>query len=446
MHQSQKPSGTPRPWSRQIQARYECQLSDDLIAWFDDAAWQLADGQSSGEFCFAVPPEQLLCDAPPAIWPALMPCDFLPVLGNDMGDWLCIRVGDDGSTDQIIHWYHGGGDWIPWGNSLSQAILFDQVRGRLPGSRGHAVAPLKTESTSDPAGGDRRLAEWAIGRLSATTRTAAKAVATLQELSGYELANALLEQHWCEPAVRCQMIIDALANRWLTPEQIQSWQLDDADQVQQWLFDNRRIAPERLSQIASQHGISVDQLLADQSWADVAMHCRHVVQSAPELSWGYELLGYSHEREGEIEQAIELYRRGLNCSVFTDQTVRVRTHGFDAGGQKFSATRLQAIGYRPAGEFEREYLQRLGFDDTDRRREAVQSFFSDLAAEAERQGDPGRAHRLWCRAGWDLGAEPMTAFAELLSRTTAAAKDAGRPAMGAVAATHRECFRQRYGL
>ena len=80
-----------------------------------------------------------------------MPCDFLPVLGNDRGDWLCVRFGNDNSANEIIHWYHGGGDWIPWGQTLAEAIVFDSVRAKLPGNRrDHAIS---AESTLDDEDG-----------------------------------------------------------------------------------------------------------------------------------------------------------------------------------------------------------------------------------------------------------------------------------------------------
>ena len=83
-------------------------LSAELARWFDDELWQ-HEGRS--EYREPIPPSDLIETFPEAIWPGLMPPDFLPVLGNMAGDWLCMRIEPMGEVAEIVQWYHGGGDW-----------------------------------------------------------------------------------------------------------------------------------------------------------------------------------------------------------------------------------------------------------------------------------------------------------------------------------------------
>jgi hypothetical protein len=410
-------------------------LSDDFTRWFDDELWRVADGSSGERFASAISPQQLMAAAPAEIWPALMPCDFLPILGNGMGDWLCIQMNNDDTVGQMIHWYHGGGDWIPWGKTLPEAIFFDQVRFRLPGNqRGHAIS---ADAGIGDAGGRAidLLDDWAMDRLEA------KSLRPRELLAGQNLADAILKIGICEPALLCQLVIDALYNPILSDDVIRSWKIDDTDQVQRSVFDNRLMDADLIAATVTET-ITPDQILSQQDWSAAQSYCRRVTEIAPQLAWAWDLLGYSHERSGDLSAAEVCYRQGLNCSIFTDQTVRVRTHGFTGDGQKFSAARLIALGYESADPDEKEYFGHLSEPSAEQRRTKVRKHFSRLAEQA----DPAVAYELWKRAGWDLGAEPMVAFAELLERAALSAEAAGRTAQGELARTHRNCFHDRYGI
>lgn len=421
-------------WTEQIQTRFQCQLSGELARWFDDEIWRVADGSAGNRFASALSPQEILAAAPTAIWPALMPCDFIPILSNSMGDWLCVRVAADNSAGQVVHWYHGGGDWIPWGNTLAEAIYFDHVRHRLPGSgRDHAISVGSANDRQDASCG--RLSRWATELLGNPSQR------DLEQLQGIELAEAMLECRICGPAVLCQLVIDALHNPILTADVVRSWQIKDGELLQRSLFDNRLLDEALISKVASD-GLTIDQILARQEWDAARSYCRRATQLAPELAWGWDVLGYCHERTGETVEAIECYRSGLNCSIFTDQTVRVRTHGFSGDGQKFSAARLMALGYEPASHADKDYFDCLRTKAPNDRRDQVREHFSKLAEQA----DAAAAYDLWIRAGWDLGAEPMLAFAELLEQAAMTARSAGRLAQAEVASTHRACFRDRYGI
>ncbi|MCO8124832.1 hypothetical protein NHH03_24050 [Stieleria sp. TO1_6] len=402
----------------------------------------MTPSETNHRFTAAISPQELLSNAPAAIWPALMPCDFLPILGNQMGDWLCLRFRADNSASQIVHWYHGGGDWIPWGDSLAEAILFDSFRQRLPGSiRDHAIPAIDDASnaTGDPAEGP--LDTWALEQLQRDSVTPTDAE-RLQTLSGHELAEALIQRHLCLPAVRCHLVIDALANPLISDEILDAWSATENDQVQRSLLDNQLMTESQIALVQQLTGLTSEQILAQQDWDSVHSQCRQVTRQTPLLAWAWDLLGYSLERSDDVPAAIDAYRHGLRCSIFTDQTVRVRTHGFNGDGQKFSAARLIQLAYQSSDPDEQTYLNALSCPNADERREQVRSHFAALAAKA----DPATAHDLWFRAGWDLGAEPMIAFAELLDQVTVTSKTAGRVAQSELAQTHRNCFRDRYGI
>ena len=54
--------------------------------------------------------------------------DTLPIIGNDYGDWLCLRIARDGTLAELIHWSHCGGDWLPYGRNLAEGLLYDAAQ------------------------------------------------------------------------------------------------------------------------------------------------------------------------------------------------------------------------------------------------------------------------------------------------------------------------------
>src|SRR5690606_36855447 len=100
-------------WSNKLAAHYGLQLPADLRAWLDDEIWRHAGG---AEFSQPQSPDQLI-EPDGSIWGGFMLPDTLPIVGNDYGDWLCLRIAPDGQVSEVLHWSHGGGDWIPYGRS-----------------------------------------------------------------------------------------------------------------------------------------------------------------------------------------------------------------------------------------------------------------------------------------------------------------------------------------
>ena len=135
------PVSPPTRWSSRIAEKYRLELSECFADWFDSQRFKL---EGFSEFSTPIHPADLLIESPEPIWPALMCCDMIPIIGNQAGDYLCARVGPENTITEFVHWYHGGGDWIPWGSRLSEALLFDAVRHKLPGPHHRHAEPAET--------------------------------------------------------------------------------------------------------------------------------------------------------------------------------------------------------------------------------------------------------------------------------------------------------------
>ncbi len=237
-------------WTARIADRYRCTLSKELADWFDREIWKRV-GRS--EYHAPLNPELLLTAAPEAIWPGLMTCDLLPLIGNTVGDWLCVRVDENNVAAEIVQWYHGGGDWIPWGNNLAEAMVFDSLIDRLPGqSRRHAIPaedPRPDGDASDPA--TDPILDWALQHLPPSVAVAFD-VATHES----DVAQILLDANVAEIAVRCELVLSAL----MRPER-NFEQLLRADpslspiELAEWSFDTDRI-PDHKRRLLQQLGAS----------------------------------------------------------------------------------------------------------------------------------------------------------------------------------------------
>lgn len=247
----------------------------------------------------------------------------------------------------------------------------------------------------------------------------------LESVCGDELADAMLEQDLCQIAVRCQLVIDSLHGR-KVPSAKEST-LESTSQ--RWKFDYQ-LANER------------DR---EQRWDAAREHCIAVTESAPHLAWAWDVAGYALDRSGQRDHAIQLYRRGIQCSAFTDQCVRVGTHAFTGGARKFAALRLSELGYESDDPQERQYLEHLNLRQAEECRRAVYAHHATQAEAAGKAGDAAAAYLSWYRGGWDVGAEPLKRFATVLSMVAVSAEDAGYGAVAALAKCHAHCFDQRYG-
>ena len=426
-------------WASKFAARYRCELSQDLVRWFDDEVWNQS---GRGEYRQPIHVEELLVDAPEAVWPALMPCDLLPISGNTAGDWLCLRIGPDNVASEIVQWYHGGGDWIPWGRTLAEAIIFDVLSVNLPGPlRRHSVPAESPRLDSDVTGVQLHadpLLDWASSHVPSEVSQLIG-----DTTDGQSISEKMLRRGISEVAVRCEAVQDAIHHSIasaLDPKLAAKWDVAWEEMIE-WTFDANRIPPERRTQVEEHLGRELEE---EQDWATAERHCRAVTEIDSELAWPWEILGYAAERAGDIEAAVSAYTRASQCSVFTDQSVRLRTHWTGDSVAKFSVARLLSL--QSSKVKHDNYLSRLCIEDIAQRRREVCEHWRRLAEESSQQGCFADAYRFEMAAGWDLGAEPMMTFGKLLESIVDVADKAGFVARAELARTHRACLAARYRI
>jgi len=373
-------------WSAQIASRFDCQLSAELTEWFDAEIWK---HQGLAEFCQPIKPIELLDEAPDAIRPGMMRCDLLPLISNRIGDWLCVRIDERNLAAEVIHWYHGGGDWIPWGRGVSEALAFDAVVDRFPSyQRRHAepAESLRSEAGSSRPSNDRLLA-WALENLPREVRLAIEL-----ERDSAVLSAALLNHRIAEVAVRCEQAISIV-------------------------------------------------LSGDPDWDLASKVVSAAARVTPELAWPWEIAGFAAEQRDEIDSALAAYARGARCSAFTDQSVRLTTHAVTKEAAKFSLVRLLELA--PDAVHSDPYLTLLCGDQLPCR-QAVMQYWLDRAHQ--QSANAPAAYDCFVAAGWDLGAPSLESYVKILEQAATAAAAAGQLGRAAVARTHRKCLSRKFGV
>lgn len=440
-----EPAPKRSSWAAPIAERYAVRLSEDLVDWFDGGIWERA---GTGEFCDPVTPEQLLSPHPEAIWPGFMLPDTIPLLGNRYGDWLCMRVGADSRVREIIHWYHGGGDWIPWGATLAEAIAFDRLRHDLPGHRqvyAEAAEALRRSPNEAP------LHQWAGDHLPAEIRAAIRAH---QPNETAQLTESLLESGVCEVAVHCELALHALDNslrRRLTSEIARELQIPWREEAVRWMFDPREMPESARARLAKRLRLRDDEIV-HQDWQAAIAHASAVTAVRSDLGWALDLCGWEAERDGRFGEAGRYYQRALSASAFADQTIRFRTHWCADAKGKFAAARLQAMltsnrsswAEDDLADASRRYLRRLLETPRDQRATAVTDYWIERADGAVQRSDWALEYDLLYLAGWDLGADSMSTYRVLLQRMIPAAEKSGQAARAAVARAHLACLDARF--
>ena len=433
---SSRTSGTS--WSQLISEHYSVRLDDSLADWWDEELWC---GQGSGEFRIPVAPSSLLVPAPEILWPGLMPPDTLPIIGNGHGDWLCLRIGRDNQVTEILQWYHGGGDWLPWGRTLAEAFLFDSLRNLLPGRRReHAISaePSVQRSVDNP------WFRWALGWFPELSSESP------ENLVSSTLADVFLSNHIAEIAVRCELTIDALdcgLRELLSPEVARRLNVPWEPDVVSWLFDSELMANWTLAEPVRRMR---DSLVCEQDWQAAVFHASQVAQLRSDLLWPHDVQGWFAERRGDYQLAADHYGLGRMAFAFTDQSIRFRTHWFPQTMGKFSLWRLQQLrlegkcpGAFPADV--EEYLQVLQSNRAASPRAAVTHYWNRIAATALKSGQFNDAYEAYYRGGWDLGVDRMIGYRGQLSGLIDAAEQDGQIARAKVARAHLQALRVRFG-
>lgn len=421
-------------WSRAVAERYHLKLSVELIDWFDSG---VCESYGHGEFCEPATPDQLLVDAPECIWPGLMPPDVLPLVGNGLGDWLCGRVSAEGTIGEILYWYHGGGDYLPYGSGLAEALLFDTLADRLPGRRQLHAVPAEHERREHQIRVSGAMISWALRQLPDD-------VAQVLDIDAppSRVAAAMMRQRIAIDAVRCDAVLAALDNDLrvrLTSSDAGALGVAWDKEAAKWMFDTATIPSDVKAKLSERWGLSDGQAFA-QDWEAVARICSEMAAERNDLGWVHDCLGWSAQRRGDVQAAVGHYENAALTSVFTDQAVRFRTHFDGERIAKFSIARLIELG--ATHRVDPRYVDALSHTDEPNWRERVSEYWLE---QAERSGarSADRYEQVY-RAGWDVGCDSMRRYRDLLEKLSEVAAEAGQTARAEIARTHAACIDDRY--
>ncbi len=369
-------SGT---WSQRVEQCYALQLPEDVRAWLDQQMWQEPGG---AEFCRALAPEQLLDPEPGTIWAGFMMPDTLPIIGNDYGDWLCLRIAADGTVSELLHWSHCGGDYIPYGRTLAEGLLYDAAVRVL-----HPL-PSHMAGSELPADQVFRSAQWARQWLAADAEPMQpfwNSTATRETHNSTPILEMLGKRGVAEFAVSRDRILQHLESPFkVTSEPALARQIGvswEPDFVR-WMFDNQLI-PESTRCELQQTLNGTDGQLFTQNWQAAEREATAVIQRRQDLGWAFDVAGWAAQRRGDWPTAIQHYLAGMQT--------RWRVH----------------------------------------------EHWLALARTAEQQGENRQAYQHYYRAGWDLGLQPLDGYDEIFAGLARSALADGAPALAAIAEMHQ---------
>jgi hypothetical protein len=426
-------------WSQQFAAQLHLAVPPDLADWLDSQRWQQPGG---GEFHQPLAPSDILQPSAGAFWSGCLLPDTVPVIGNDYGDWLCLRVSATNTIAEWIAWSHAGGDWIGAGHSLAAALLADARRyTRNPERTGHA-AWAERDSAAGPV--DQHCA-WAESWL-ANERVLASAAA------GDERPTSAGQPLTIDAATAREQLLECLDNPFRQQADFRfaqrlgvAWEPEMAS----WLFDGALI-PDAW-QAPLRHGLEGAAVWKNsphpwrQDWEGAEQVARRVLDQRSDLSWPFAIAGWACERRGERQAACDQYYAGLHASAFTDETARLHSQWASGGQGKFVAARLaQLRDCWNESQRQDEYLALLiagaGHDELPSQVSAYWWQQARLAeGAAERQSEPSAwqaAYQAYYRAGWDLGLARRSAYPPILAALVRTARHAGAHAQAAVAQWH----------
>ena len=441
--------------SQHIADRYQVVLNDAWRQWFDRDAEQVP---LAGEFRESSPFNFLLDRAPTTVWPGLMLPDTLPLIGNEYGDWLCVRVDSTNRFGELVHWYHGGGDWIPVGSTLAEAVLHDVVDQFRP--RVGQVLRGATESTSPDhlthvveRLNEERLQRWLAASLGEKLGESQSGPSALRDvLSALTTTNYLSAiQHleragWSVEASLCDQIEYALQVpiRSLACAEIpKRLGLNYEPDYVRLLFDAQHIPNSLLHQIQEilhSLGLAPAQTNA-QDWAEAERLALRLLARRSDLAWAADIAGWAAKRRGDLSAACEIYFQGRFASAFSNQSIRMRSHGFEPQFGKVALAEMWNLrDHLSSAQRDDSYVQKIWQTPARVLQREVQAYWMSAAKQSMNAGNFAAAYENFYRAGWDIGAQRMTDYLDVFAGLIESAQAAGWTARANVAATHLACL------
>ncbi len=408
----------PMSSSKKVMNELELELPRDIREVLDG---RISSEDFVGEFDRVVEMEKLLDGSVELLRPGMMPPDFFPILSNNYGDFLCVRIGLDSQVSEICQWYHGGGDWIPYGNSLAEAILYDSMRSAWMINDNQSMLPYA-------------LASW----ISEHLQTDPRELESLWNLfSSGEIHDALkmmLSCGWSFEVVHRDLVEFALSSPLRLSRDSMLLQLAGPNELQRWRFD-ADLVPEDLRGRVSHILQKPIHEWSAQSWPLADELARRVLHHRTDLAWPWHIVGWALMKRGENEQALSTFHEGLQASVFTDQAVTMRTHWFDSAYGKFSAAQIAELD--SFGDRGNDYLRMLlATDSAKTATERVSDYWNNQAHHCE-PSQITNLYRYWYSAGWDLGCVRWQRFPEIFTGLIQATKSSA-PSLFRLISLHRK--------
>jgi hypothetical protein len=310
----------------------------------------------------------------------------------------------------------------------------------------HAV-PAEREEPEHQAIISSALVEWALTQLSSE-------VANVMSIDAPPslVASELSRHRIAMDAVRCDAVLAALDSALrarLTTADAKALGVSWDNVITKWMFDTSTIPAAHRSQLTARlinahastaSGDAEHDGLFTQDWDMVEKICGEVAQERSDLGWVHDCLGWAAQRRGDISTAATHYERSAVTSVFTDQSIRFKTHFDGDRVAKFSVARLLELGQ--AHRLDAQYVNALTHADRPNWREQVVSYWLGQLSSTLPTAD--QRYQLIYRAGWDVGCESMARYHEILTMLADAATEANQPARAEVARTHAACIEDRY--
>jgi len=437
--------------SQLIADRYQVELTGRWRQWFD---YDAAHIPLAGEFREASQHPFLLDRAPAIVWPGLMLPDTLPLLGNEYGDWICVRVNEENHFDELVHWYHGGGDWIPVGRSMAEAVLHDAIDqfrprvGQVLRGAAESTSPDHLAEVTERLGVEQ-LQQWLVCGLDPSHEHASALAGVFGALSdgNYLAAIQHLERGgWAVEAALCDQIEYALhvPMRSLASDEIpRRMGMNYEPDYVRWLFDAHLIPTDALHQVQEiLHTLGqIPARPGAQDWLEAERLAQRVLARRWDLAWAVDIAGWAAKRRGDPVGACNVYFNGRYASAFSNQSIRMRSHWFDPHFGKISLAEMWSLREHLNGpQRDDAYVQKIWQTPARALQREVQEFWIAAGKSAMRAGEFATAYQNFFRAGWDLGAQRMTDYADILGQLIESAEAAGWKARAAVAATHLACL------
>jgi hypothetical protein len=348
--------------------------------------------------------------------------DTLPVLGNGAGDVLCLRFGTNDTLAEIVEWSHDGGWWRPYGNSFTEALIFDAVL-TIEERRIHSDGAVRVPPLS--------FVRWAMQWLPENSATLPlddiieAGDSSLLKLLSSDVAVVPTLGELCKAALTNRFYQECCrrGGRRIATQSGILWK-----DIEPLLFDERLMPSDFRNRLSGVVNIAQDDLFF-QDWDAAVQHAAEASRLRRDICWPRAVLGWGAERNGNAQLAIQHYRDGLmSLGSSADFTQIWRGGAGMLRYKKFALARLKTLSAGEALDIAEKHYIECGMT-----RSGTRGYWISLAESAERDGRFDDAYRAYYAAGWDEFQANDSTIIESLARV---ASLAGFNALHSIAKRH----------